>query len=166
MDFLKAFDARGAAETAREMELRDQSTGEIITNGGKPCIVLVKGASSRTIQAALREDEIARAKKAKAAKDAGGEVDTQTAEDLHQATCKAASRFIAGFKNMQTVGEDGKARDLTADDIPAFIDLTFISLPHLMREKGDDEWRKPSFAQQVLDFAQDDAAFLAKSAKA
>lgn len=166
MDFLKQYDARAAAENAREMELRDQSTGEIITNGGKPCIVLVKGASSRSIQAELRRDEIERAKKAKAAKNADGDVDTRTAEDLHETTCKAAARFIAGFKNMQTAGEDGKARDLTKDDAAAFCDLTFISMAHLMKDEDTKGWTKPSFAQQVLDFAQDDAAFLAKSATA
>lgn len=166
MDFLKAFDARGAAETAREMTLRDQETGEIITNGGEPCIVLVKGASSRSVQAAVREEEVARAKAAKAAKNDDGEVDTRTAEDLHKATCKAAARFIVGFKNMQTVGENGKPRDLTADDVPAFLDLNFVSLPHLLRDKDDTQWRRPSFAQQVVDFAQDDAAFLSTSGKA
>ena len=163
MDFLKAYDA---AETAREMELRDQATGEVITSGGKPCIVLVKGQASRSIQASIRNDEIERAKKAKAAKDAGGEIDTQVAEDLHQTTSSAAARLIAGFKNMQTVGEDGKPRDLTVEDVAAFVDLTFISVPHLMREPSDTTWRKPSFAQQVLDFAQDDAAFLPRSGKA
>lgn len=159
MDFLKDYDTRGAAETARPMELRDQATGQIITADGKPCIVLVKGASSRSAQAELRRDEIARAK---AAKEAGGEPDARTAEDMHEATCKAATRFIAGFQNIQTV-QDGKVRDLTLDDVPAFLDLNFISMPHLMRDKDSKGWTKPSFAQQVLDRAQDDADFLAKS---
>lgn len=165
MDFLKAFDARGAAETAREMTLRDQETGEIITNGGEPCIVLVKGASSRSVQAAVREEELARAK-AKAARKDDGQVDTNTAEDLHKATCKAAARSIVGFKNIQTLGENGKPRDLTVDDVPAFLDLNFVSMAHLLRDKRDNEWRRPSFAQQVVEFAQDDAAFLGKSATA
>lgn len=183
MDFLKAYDARSAAETPREMELRDQVTGEVITNNGKPCIVLVKGASSRTIQAALRNDEIARARKAQKASE-DGEVDPNTMQDLHENTCKAAVRLIAGFKNMQSSGEDGKPRDLTADDAAAFCDLTFISMAHLLRDtiapvrrpKEDVDayqarleafkaWKKPSFAQQVLDFSNDDARFLEKPKK-
>ena len=159
MDFLKTYDTRGAAEAARPLELRDQLTGEVITADGKPCIVLVKGASSRSAQAELRRDEIARAK---AAKDAGGEPDARTAEDMHQATCQAAARFIVGFQNIQTM-QDGKARDLTLDDVKAFLDLNFISMPHLMRDKKTEGWTKPSFAQQVLDRAQDDADFLSKS---
>lgn len=165
MDFLKAYDARTAAETARPMELRDQATGEVITNGDKPCIVMVKGSSSRAVQAQLRADEMDRAKVAKAAAAKGGSVDTNTALDMHEATVKSALRLIVGFANMQTAGENGKARDLTLDDAPALLDLNFISVSHLMRTKDAEGWTKPSFAQQVLDFAQDDADFLAASTK-
>lgn len=165
MDFLKQYDARGAAETARPLELRDQATGEVIENNGKPCIVMVKGASSRAVQAELRRDELERAKKAKAAAKTGTQVDTNTAQDMHEATVKAALRLIVGFGNMQTTGEDGKARDLTVEDAPALLDLNFISMAHLMREKDVEHWTKPSFAQQILEFAQDDADFLAASTK-
>lgn len=153
MDFLKTLDARTAAETPRELHLRHPATGEPIFDGELPCIVLVKGASSRTVQAAIREDEMAAMK--------GGEKpDAQSLEDMHNRSVKAATRLIAGFVGMETEG-----RAMTLDDAPKFLDLTLISVQHLMRKPGDGEWHRPSFAQQILDFAHDDANFLPAMSK-
>lgn len=183
MDFLKTHDARSAAETPIEYHLRFPSTGEPIFDGDKPCIVLLKGASSRSAQEAMRQEEMERIRTAKAAK--GKPEEAQAMEDLHKTLCKAAARFIVGFVNMQTTGEDGDMRAMTPEDAPAFLDLYFISVPHLMRAQnapkraaGEDdetfaarkeayaaEWLKPNFAQQIIEAAADDAAFLSKLPK-
>lgn len=177
MDFSK-FDSRTAAETAREYHIRAQQTGEPISGEDGPCIVLIKGASSRSLQAALKAENAARVKAAKDAK--VKDDDGQSISDMHSGTVKAAARLITGFRGIQRPDGDG-LRDLTAseDDVAWFLDLNLMSLPHLLRFnaltqiEGEDpadfaarkasyaaEWHKPSFAQQVLDFAQDDSRFL------
>jgi fumarate hydratase class I len=59
MDFTKK-DTRAAAEVAQFCHLRWPESGEYIMDGEKPVGVMVKGATARTIQNALRDD--ARAK--------------------------------------------------------------------------------------------------------
>lgn len=143
MDFT-AFDARGAAETPRPYHLRHQITGEPIMDGDKPCRVLVRGASSRTVQELIRQqarDEM-KAKKA----------DTTTPQDLQDQINKAAARLIVGFENISR-GD----KPATVDDVAWFLDLTMVSLSHSRRAT---EWHRPSFGQQVVDFATDDAGFL------
>ena len=183
MDFLNTFDVRSAAEKPIPLHLRHQSSGAPIMDGDTPCIVLVKGASSRSAQAAIRAEEQERMRALKEAKTDADQA--QALEDLHQTLCKAAARFIAGFQGMQTTGEDGNPRAMDSRDITRFLDLTFISLPHLMkaqnapvRQPGEDqaafdarkaahsaEWTRPSFAQQVLDAAQRDEDFLAAAGR-
>lgn len=163
MDFLKSHDARSAAETPIEVELRDPATGEVIMDGAKPCIVLVKGAASRSVQESLRQDALERARKAKAAKAEKGEDDTRVIADLHADSIRAAARLVVGFVNMRTSDEKGEMRDLTVADVAAVMDLNLFSLAHAMRDPDDAAWRKPSFAQQVLDAASDDARFLSRS---
>lgn len=164
MDFMKTFDARGAAETPVELELRNPATGEAITSDGKPCIVMIRGAASRSVQDGLRQEATERARKAKG-KDGKTDTDPQMVSDLHDSACRSASRLITGFRNMQTA--DGKgARALTLDDVPAFLDLTFFSMAHALRKPDDETWHGPSFAQQIIDAATDDARFLARSATA
>ena len=183
MDFLSKFDSRTAAETPRPYHLRHQGNGEPIIDGDTPCIVLVKGAASRSAQSAIRAEEQERMKALKGARNKAEE--TQALEDLHQTLCKAAARFIAGFEGMQTAGDDGQPRAMDERDIAKFLDLTFISLPHLMKAQNapqrqpdeDDasfearkaaheaEWTRPSFAQQIIDAAQEDADFLANAGR-
>lgn len=166
MDFLKDYDARGAAEIPVELELRDPATGDVIMNGKKPCVVLVKGASSRSMQESIRQEAAERARKIKDADGAGDDDkgDNQLVSDLHESTCKSAARLVAGFVNMQTRGPDGP-RDLTLEDVPVFLDLNFFSLAHAIRKADDPAWRHPSFAQQIIDAATDDSRFLAKQRK-
>ncbi|MDZ4393868.1 MAG: hypothetical protein U1B82_12970 [Cypionkella sp.] len=105
--------------------------------------------------------------------------------DIHDDLVKSASRLITGFSAVQRTGDDGKLRDLTTsdDDIKWFLDLNFLSMDHLMKsaaltispgetsEEFEDRkkeyearWHKPSFAQQVLDAAQDEG-FLPRTSK-
>lgn len=178
-----ALNARAEAEAPREYHLRYQHNGKPIMDGDTPCIVLVKGASSRSVQAAIRAEELERIKALKGAKTKAEE--TQSLEDLHQALCKAAARLIVGFKGMQAMGEDGQPRAMELRDVPRFLDLNFISLPHLMKAQNapvrepdeDDEayedrvaahearWLRPSFAQQIIDFASQDENFLAAAGR-
>jgi hypothetical protein len=186
MDF-SAFDSRTAAEIPREMQVRAQQTGEPIASDAGPCIVLVKGAASRSLQSALKAEVAAQVAAAKAAKKKGEDDDDRSMAGIHDGLVKAAARLITGFRNIQRKGADGKLRDLTGseEDVAWFLDLNMISTEHLLRHgavvkaNGEDDadfaarrdayvnaWHRPSFAQQVLDFAQDDANFLAKPATA
>lgn len=192
MDFLKQFDARAAAEDLIEMEVRNQATGDVIKNGGKPCIVLVRSNMSAEIlaedraakNAAMKEVfRRARAKK----KDAEAADDEDVDFDWNEIEAKINARavkLIAGFKNIQTAGDDGQ-RDLTADDAEAFVALNRISEDHHWRNviplnqnedetdeafearkaKIEAEWLGASFAQQVIDAAREHADFLAKRGK-
>lgn len=185
MDFSQ-FDSRTAAETAIQYQLRQQHDGAPIFDGDKPCVVLVKGVAARSIQAAVRAEAQARMKAQKGTKGTKEE-EARAVEDIQGDLITAAARFVTGFQNIQRTDPDtGKLRDLTAseDDVKWFLGLNMISLPHLLRNtaltKTDDEsiaafaerqaeysarWHKPSFAQQVLDAAQDDAGFLSRTLK-
>lgn len=165
MDFLKTYDARSAAETPITLELRDPATGDVIMNGDGPCMVMIKGAASRSVQEGLKQEALERARLAKSAKGKDGQADTQIVADLHENACRSAARLITGFRNMQTTGPNG-LRDLTPDDAAGFLDLNFFSIAHALKQADDDGWRHPSFAQQILDAAGDDARFLAKRTSA
>ena len=151
MDFT-ALDSRTASETPRPLHIKHQATGEAICDGEKPCIVLVLGSASRSVQAAIKDQARTDMKNAKTAQD-----EARALEDLQAAMIVAASRLIVGFENISR-GD----KPATKDDAKWFLDLNFVSMAHQMR-KTDDEWTKPSFAQQVLDFAAEDAGFLGQT---
>jgi hypothetical protein len=95
-----------------------------------------------------------------------------------------AASLIAGFKNLETEDEGGK-RPLTAGDAEAFVSLNRLSEEHHFRKmipltQNDDEtdedfatrkekiekaWLGASFAQQVIDAADEHMAALGKPAK-
>lgn len=184
MDFLNS-DSRTAAETPTRMAILQQRDGDPIMDGKKPCVVLVSGASSRSMQAKLREEESARMKTTKG-KSRKSKSDTV---DFQKQLSEAASRFVVGFEGVERPDPDtGKLRDLTNSpaDLAWFFDLNTISLAHLMRGDGggiiqnedesEDEfdwrygsemakWLKPSFSQQVIDCAREDDNFLGKAGK-
>lgn len=160
MDFSKR-DTR-AIDEARELHLRDPSTGEPIMDEGRPCLALVRPVASRSVQAEIKADLRARVAKAKGTK--GKDEDARALEDIHQDMVKSAARLIAGFRNIEWNGVPA-----TAEHAPLILDCNFISLPHLLAkddERNDGTWRKPSFAQQVLDFAADEENWLGESAAA
>ena len=177
MDFSK-FDSRSATEKARRVVIRDQDTGEPVMSGDIECCMFLRGISSRSVQEAIRNDQAARMK---SARNKAESTAAQTYADMHNEQIEAAARLITGFYGVQRPSDDGKLRDLTAapEDIRWFLDLNFMSVPHLLRETAItrdswesvadftarkraylEEWHKPSFAQQALDAAQDDADFL------
>ena len=187
MDFSK-FDSRSAAEIPSKMPILQQTTGVPIMDGKKQCFVLVKGVSSRSAQAQMRAEEQARMKAAKGRKGRKDDDDEFT-RDLQKSLAESAARFVAGFENVQRKDPTtGELRDLTnsPEDVAWFFDLNMISMPHLLRgdgsniTQGEDEtdsafasryesemakWLKPSFCQQVIDWARDDANFLASAAQ-
>ncbi len=149
MDFA-AFDARGAAEKPRPMPLRHQVTGETIMDGDKPCCVLVRGASSRAVQEAIRAENRAQMGKEKPK--------SLSPEDYHDDTKRAAKRLVVGFENVAR-GD----RPATLDDLDWFLDLTMANLSYVPNGKT---WTRPSFAQQIITFATDDAHFLGNGSPA
>lgn len=148
MDFTK-LDSRTAADTARPLHIRHQVTGEPIMDGDKPCIVMVMGSASRSIQTAIKNQAQADMRRAKNEKD-----DARALEDLQSAMIVAAERLIVGFENINR-GD----KPATKADAAWFLDLNFVSMSHQLR-KDEGEWRKASFAQQVVDFAAEDSRFL------
>lgn len=186
MDFSN-FDARASAEKARDIQIKDQETGLPIMDGEKPCIVTIRGMSSRSVQNQIKAEN--------AAKMSAKKTDKKD-KDLSDATAQknlaeGAARVVIGFKNIQR-NDGGKVRDLTAspEDMAWFFDLTFFSTPHLFRdafpyEQREDEttrdyiarsdewvaanaekWHKPSFAQQVLEAARSGETELGNASKA
>jgi hypothetical protein len=191
MDFLKDYDSRAAAEKLIEYKLRDQKTGEVITNGKKPCIVLIRSTMSEEILAADRAEKNAAMteafRRARAKKNGNDHDEADVEFDWSKVESQInnrAEKLIAGFRNMQTADGEG-VRDLTEDDAAAFVALNRISEDHHWRRviplvKNDDEtddefttrkrrieaeWLQPSFAQQVVDEASEHADLLGKRAK-
>lgn len=183
MDFLKDFDAVSAAEQTTPLEIRNQATGEVITRDGDPCIVLVK-----TLQCAAVV-EIDRQEKREAMAEAMRRDDVDPGFDLDQIEARArrkAAALIGGFENMATVGPDGQPRPLTVDDAEAFVALNRFSEAHMWRKvlpvtRSDGEtddafaarkaeidaaWLEPSFAQQIIDYAEALPRFLGGCASA
>lgn len=193
MDFSK-LDSRTAAETPSEMQILHQSTGEpIINSKGEPCLVLVRGTASRSAQREIRAEEAERLRKAKSSMKTKPENKSAKAaedKDIQKNLCDSAARFICGFVNVQRPDEKAKGLvNLTdsKEDIAWFLDLNMVSIPHLLRGDGAgitqeedesdegfiqrrsnemDRWLKPSFAQQVIDHAREDANFLEASEEA
>ena len=153
MDFTK-LDSREASETAIPYHLRHQGNGDLIWDGDKPCRVLVRGAAGRAFQKEMRKKARDDMKKPKDKDDA------DSLEAFQESMIRAATNCIVGFENIERDGKPAKV----PDDVKWFLDLNFISLPHINRKDGDD-WKKPSFAQQIVDVATDQSGFLDATSK-
>jgi len=130
MDF-NQFDSRAAAETPRELHLKHPVTGEPMFDGDKPCIALVLGSESRTVQTATRA-------KAKAAlSDKPGD------KDIGDDLAATAKPLITGFKNISRGNKPA-----TLEDVDWFLGLQIPNGNEL------------SFVEQVITFATDRAKFL------
>jgi hypothetical protein len=146
MDFTK-FDSRAAAEVAGRLHLAHPATGELLyadEKREKPCIVLVRGSESRTVQTALRAVRNAKMSGAKKAETA------QTLEDLHQAMVDGAKPLIAGFENVAR----GEAA-ATSADVDWFLNLQLIN-----GREGEK-----AFVEQVIEFATDRSNYLGNASQ-
>ena len=130
MDFSK-FDSRAQAEVGSPMQIMDEWTGEPMMDGDKPCMVIVRGASSPTMQAKMRAAQKAAlmSKKAKGKDEEGAPL---VMEDTHNQLCESAAGFIMGFENVSR--GDVPA---TADDAMWFLNLTFPVMGVKVEENGD-----------------------------
>lgn len=166
MDFNK-FDSRARAEAGVPMPILDPNTGEAITDGGKPCLVIVRGTASRSMQAKMREKQ--KAAMAKKPKD-GEDDEARVMEDIHMQLCEAAAPFIVGFENMERDG-----RPMTVEDAEWFLDLSFPEMGAKEDENGDMlmgkdgkpsfEMKNNPFAKQIGDYAGKQANFLGNAKK-
>jgi hypothetical protein len=162
MDF-SVFDNRGPAETGQRLELKDPSVrdGDPLLSGKKPCAVIVRGSTARSVQ----EQSRARLKQkmAKGKKDDG----VQVMEDVHAELCDAAFPLIVGFENIE---RDSRPLTTDPDDVRWFLDLTFPIMGVKEDEDGEPifspdgaprfEMRNSPFAKQVTEFSADQAAAL------
>ena len=152
MDFTKR-DARAAAETAQFCHLRDQETGEYMMDGDTPIGAFVLGSSARSVHAALKASH--RAKMHFPLRDANDEVDEmKMIEDMQADMVRSASAVTASFQGVQR----GDA-DATASDAPWFYDLNMFSTKHLLKP-NPKRWQKLSYAQQVMEFSNDNGKYL------
>lgn len=165
MDF-SVFDNRGPAEAGQRLELLDPTVrdGEPLLSGKKPCVVIVRGSTARSVQEMSRarlKQKMAKAKKK------GDEEDARVLEDVHAELCDTAFPLIVGFEGIE---RDGKPLTASADDVRWFLDLTF---PIMGIKKDDDgepilasdgtprfEMRNNPFAKQITEFSADQAAAL------
>jgi hypothetical protein len=158
MDFSK-FDSRAQAEAGFDMQIVDEWTGEPMMDGDKPCMVIVRGASSPTMQAKMRAAQKAAmmSEKAKGKDEDDGPL---VMEDTHKQLCESAAGFIMGFKNVNR--GDVPA---TADDALWFLDLTFPVMG--LKERDDDvqefEMKNTPFAIQVATSAGGQAKHMGNS---
>ena len=138
MDFGK-FDSRAAAEQGRDLQLKHPATGDLIFDGDKPCIVVVRGTESREAQKAL-------AKIRSMKMQADGKEDEASLEEMHAKLVETAMPLVVGFKNISRGDNAAKA----PADIEWLLNLQLIN--------GVDG--EKSFVEQVVDFATKRANFL------
>lgn len=129
------FDARAAAERGAWLQIKHPTTGESMTDDGKPCRVRVLGMQSRTAVAIAAASLRARN---------GQPLEIADIEGNNARNVSDAAQLILGFENMT---RDGKP--MTRDDAEWFLGL---NLPSGGRGK--------SFLEQVNDFSQAQGADL------
>jgi len=119
MDFNK-FDSRAKAETGTPMQIVDAWSGEPMLDGDKPCMVIVRGTASKTMQAKMRAKQKAAMMSKKAKGDKDDDEESKVMEDVHMQLVEASAPFIVGFENVNN-GD----KPATAADAEWFLDLTF-----------------------------------------
>lgn len=161
MDFSK-FDNRGPAETGQRLELKDPTVrdGEPLLDGKKPCAVIVRGSTARSVQMEMRKRQKA---KMTAAKNSKAE-EARVMEDVHSDLCDAALPLIVGFDGVE---RDGRPLTTDPDDIKWFLDLTFPIMGVKEDEDGEPilnsdgqvqfQMRNNPFAKQITDFSAEQA---------
>ena len=155
MDF-NTQDARKAAEVPRALHIKTPAGTPINSADGKPCLVYIIGASSKTVQNAIRDDARAKMKAADPVPVAGEPKPPEpdlTLEDYQAQAVAAASRLITGFENIDNGNRPAKA----PDDVAWFLGLNMLQIA---TDPESKKLLRKSFAQQVLDAAGDDTAFL------
>lgn len=164
MDF-SVFDNRGPAETGQRLELLDPSVreGEPLLSGKKPCAVIVRGSTARSVQAAMRARQKAKMVDAKGDK----AEEARVMEDVHSDLCDSATALIVGFEN---IDRDGRPLTTDADDIKWFLDLTFPIMGVKEDANGDPlldadgkvqyHMHNNPFAKQITDFSAEQAKSL------
>ena len=158
MDFSK-FDSRAQAEVGSPMQIMDEWTGEPMMYGDKPCRVIVRGASSPTMQAKMRAAQKA-AIMSKKAKGKDDDDEARVMEDTHKELCESAAGFIMGFENVDK--DDAPA---TADDAMWFLNLNMPSMG--LKERDDDkqefEMKNTPFSVQIANHAGGQAKHMGNS---
>jgi RNA binding exosome subunit len=172
---LSKFDSRARAEEGIFVGLKDPYTGEEITHkDGNPGF-RVRGTASRSVQS--RMAEMSRAAKEAAEKAESDEEARAVMEAMHENLIDQAEKFIISGVNMEI---DGKEVGTDPERIRKILDMTFPDMkvvkdendkPVMTTAKGKDgkEVEIPTFklvnktwAQQVIEAAEDGQAFLGK----
>lgn len=142
MDFSQ-FDSRSAADEGRDLHLVHPATGEPLYDGGKPCIVVVRGSEGRAVQ-----EEMAKLRSSKMQDE---EDDEGGLYQVHERLVEAVRPLIVRFKNVKR----GKVMAKVPDDVDWFLGLQMIN----------GQANERSFAEQVAAFATKRANFLGVPSK-
>lgn len=161
MDFTK-FDSRAAAEAGQPMTILDPWSNEPMMDGDKPCLVIVRGTASKSMQARMRAKQKA-AMMSKKDKKAGAEdEEARVMEDVHNQLCEGAAPFIVSFVNVSN-----GLRPATAEDAEWFLDLTFPEMGIKTDADGNNVLDKdgaPTFEMSNNPFAKQISEFAGKQA--
>ena len=156
MDFGK-LDARTAANDAKPLHMRHPVTGALLYSDGskkkKACIVMVRGAESRIVQARLSEIRAQRAIDEGEKKAADPNV--QGMQDVHEKLARDMHPLVTGFENIfnGTTPLDASK----PDDVTWFLNLQLIN------NKLDKDGKDLSFLGQMAEFAGERGNWLGNS---
>lgn len=166
MDFSQ-FDNRGPAETGQRLELLDPTVrkGQPLMSGDRPCVVIVRGSTARSVQIEMRKRQKAKL----TAKNRSDEA--RVMEDVHAEQIAAATPLIVGFENVE---REGVPLTASPEDIRWFLDLTFPIMGIKEDEDGDPiltaegavqfQMRNNPFARQITEFSAEQAMRLGNGA--
>lgn len=141
MDF-NQFDGPTAAEKGGRLHLRNPTNGELIGEGKKAAVVIVRGTESPSFQDAVKglNSDLMKAKETE---------DKATLAEIHASMVDRARHLVVGFENIS----NGKAALTSSEaDIRWFLNLQTIGA----MKNGE----APTFIEQVAEFARDRGNYL------
>ncbi|WP_406646854.1 hypothetical protein QEZ52_00275 [Aliisedimentitalea scapharcae] len=168
---MSVFNGRKRAEDGIFLQLRHPFTDEPIEEKGEPVGFVVRGSAAPSVQARLKEMQ----KKVESADD--DEDRDALMEAMHSAQIEGAMPFIISARNMEL----GDKPVETEEQIREILNMTFPQMDFakdadgnvrqvVVKDDEGNETRAPqfditnkTFAQQVIDAAQDGARFLGET---
>ena len=143
MDFNK-FDSVSAAEKGAAMQIKDPATLKpLFTEDGKPCEVILLGAESPTVRAAIRELQKARAGAPEGNEDP--EKENIPYDVVHERLVEGLLPRVAGFNNVFKGDKPATKRDAA----------WFFNLNRYNGQEGEK-----SFAEQAVEFSNKRSSYL------
>lgn len=174
---LSKYNRRARAEEGVFVGLRDEYTGEPITDGDKQPGFIVRGLAARSVQSRLAEMQ----RKAAADIEGSGDDTQAVLERLHENLIESAMSYIVRAQDIEAdgapVGDDAaKIRsvlDMTFPDMQIVKDADGNNVTTTTKDKDGNEVEVPKFelvnepfAQQVIKAAEDGQRFFGGTSSA